>query len=138
MRIKLTNVMLFIIIIFLITIWAISGCEHQMEEFEPSITDELTFADILNYVFVSCSPCHLNGSNYGELDLSEYENIVNVPSSERSELFRIVPYDLDNSYLYMKVTGAEGIVGNRMPIGGQMTNDQLKLLRDWIVAGAAK
>ncbi len=138
MQIKLTNGMLFIIIIFLITIWVISGCEHHKDEFEPSITDELTFADILNYVFVSCSACHLNGSNYGELDLSEYENIVNVPSFERPELFRIVPNDLDNSYIYMKVTGAEGIVGNRMPIGGQMTVEQLDLLQDWILAGALK
>ena len=138
MRIKSTTGMLFLIIIFLITIWTISGCEHHVDEFDPSTTDELSFANISKYVFVSCSPCHLNGGKSGDLDLSAYDNIVNVPSSERPELFRIVPYDLDNSYLYMKVTGAEGIVGSRMPLGGQLRGDQLNLLRDWIEAGAPK
>ncbi len=138
MYLKFNSRIMVLICFFVIPMWAIFGCEHDVDKPESQTGENLSFTKILNDVFISCSSCHLNGATSGELDLSAYKNIVNVPSSERPELFRIVPYDLDNSYLYMKVTGAEGITGSRMPLGGKLTVEQLDLLRDWILAGAPK
>ena len=131
------NYTIIVFICFLILpMWAIFGCGHNADEPETQKDIELTFAKILSDVFVSCSACHLDGSSSGGLDLSEYNNIVNVTSTQKSSLMRIKPGDTDNSYLYMKVTGAEGISGSRMPPGGQLTTNQLDFLRDWILAGA--
>lgn len=131
------NYTIIVFICFLILpMLAIFGCDHNADEPETQNDKELTFAKILNDVFVSCSACHLNGAASGGLDLSKHENIVNKKSAQKSSLILIKPGDPDNSYLYMKVTGVEGISGSRMPPGGQLTTNQLDLLRDWILAGA--
>ncbi|MFC1485471.1 c-type cytochrome domain-containing protein [Candidatus Latescibacterota bacterium] len=87
---------------------------------------------------MSCATCHLGGQISGGLDLSKYENIVNRPSTKRSDLMLILPGDPDNSYLFIKVTGAPGIMGQKMPLGGSLSTGQLNLLRDWILAGASE
>ena len=131
------NYTIIVFICFLILpMWTIFGCDHNADETEKQKDKELTFAKILNDVFVSCSACHLDGASSGGLDLSKYENIVNKKSTEKPGLMHIKPGDPDNSYLYMKVTEAEGISGGLMPLGGQLTTNQLDLLRDWILAGA--
>ena len=44
------------------------------------------------------------------------------------------PGSVDDSYLWLKVTGQ---AGSRMPLGGPaLTEDELELLRSWIEAGA--
>ncbi len=121
---------------FVLLMCAIIGCEHNLKESEPPNSKSLSFAKISNEVFISCSSCHLNGNTSAGLDLSDYENIVEAASTERPDLLRIKPGDPDSSYLYMKVTGAEGITGSRMPRGGELTAGQLDLLLDWILAGA--
>jgi hypothetical protein len=66
-----------------------------------------------------------------------YGNIVNVASTERPNLERILPGDAANSYLFQKVTGAAGIAGSRMPKGGSpLPPADIELLRQWINAGA--
>ncbi len=45
--------------------------------------------------------------------------------------------DADRSHLHLKVLGDPSITGSRMPLGGPfLTADQIKLIHDWIVAGA--
>jgi len=116
--------------------WTIIGCEHNVKEPESQTGKSPSFTTILNNVFISCSNCHLNGATSGELDLSDYKNIVNATSTQRPNLMLIKPDVPDSSYLYMKITGVEGITGSRMPPGGKLTAEQLDLLRDWILAGA--
>ena len=108
----------------------IIGCEHNVQEPEFQNGKSLSFSEILNYVFISCSSCHLNGATSSGLDLSEYGNIVNARSTQRSDLMLIKPGVPDSSYLYMKVIGAEEITGSRMPLGGKLTMEQLDFLRD--------
>ena len=125
-------------IFFFLLMWVIIGCEHNMDEPKSQTSKNLSFNMILNDVFISCSNCHLNGATSGGLDLSDYENIVNAKSTQRPNLMLIKPDVPDSSYLYIKVTGVEGITGSRMPPGGKLTTEQLDLLRDWILAGAPK
>ena len=66
-----------------------------------------------------------------------YANIVNVPSTEMPSLKRVMPGDAANSYLFMKITGAPGIIGSQMPLaGGPLTAGDIELIRQWINAGA--
>ena len=130
------NRMQFFICFLLMMICEIYGCEHNVTETDPQTRNELSFTKVLNDVFVSCTACHLDGATSGGLDLSDYNNIVNVKSTQRNDLMLINPKNLDSSYLYMKLIGAEGIIGSPMPLGGQLSEDQLALLRDWIEVGA--
>ena len=134
MYLKFNNIICFFVLLML----AIIGCEHNVEKPESQTGKSPSFTTILNDVFISCSNCHLNGATSGGLDLSDYENIVNAKSTQKPNLMLIKPDVPDSSYLYIKVTGVEGITGSRMPPGGKLTTEQLDLLRDWILAGAPK
>lgn len=69
---------------------------------------------------------------------ASYANIVNVPNLEVPGLDRVEPGDTANSYLWMKVTGAPGISGGRMPLfGGPLTSSEIGLITGWIQQGAA-
>jgi hypothetical protein len=62
---------------------------------------------------------------------------VNQPSLEVGSIDRVEPGDPTNSYLYRKVVGGNGIIGDRMPSGLPPLSDaQVTLLRDWIRRGA--
>ena len=102
-----------------------------------------TFTAVQQQIFSqSCafSGCHGGSSPAEGMDLrsgSAYANIVNVRSSQMSNLDRIEPSDPDNSYLYLKVIGDSSISGSRMPRGGAaLSQDLIDLLRDWIERGA--
>ena len=92
-----------------------------------------------------CAGCH-NGSQPpggalpGALDLragSSFASLVGVPSLEQSTRVRVAPSEPESSYLILKLEGAAGISGARMPFGGpfldQATIDEVK---SWIGAGA--
>lgn len=65
-----------------------------------------------------------------------YGEIVGVPSTQMSSTRRVEPGDFANSYVYRKITGVN-ITGERMPSGGPyLSNDQIRLVREWIRRGA--
>jgi hypothetical protein len=84
--------------------------------------------------------CHSGPSPTGGQNLeaaNAYANIVNVTSSERPDLRRIMPGSVDQSYLFKKITGAFDIAGSQMPLaGGPLSAADIDLVRQWIQAGA--
>jgi hypothetical protein len=98
--------------------------------------------DVQPILTASCtsSSCHDGSSPPKGLDLRSgvaYDNIVNVSSDEIPSLLLVKPGDSSKSYLYMKVSGASGISGSRMPKSGSALNSsQLAAIRYWILNGA--
>jgi hypothetical protein len=101
-----------------------------------------TLTQLKSSAFTVCGGCHTGGGTSlpASMDLTPaniYASIVNVTSVEQSGLKRIKPGDPDNSYVVLKLEGAAGISGVRMPFGGpyldQATIDQV---RAWVTAGA--
>jgi mono/diheme cytochrome c family protein len=89
-----------------------------------------------------CSSCH-NGVGAvppGVLNLTAggaYKALVNVATNEQPNLKYVVAGDAANSYLVQKLTGAAGISGARMPLGGPYLDDAtLAQVAAWIAAGA--
>ncbi len=110
--------------------------------FEPPPDSGATFRRVQQEIFTpSCalSGCHDDFRRESQLSLSaaqSYAAIVNVPSVEL-RLARIAPNDPERSYLYLKVKGGPGIVGDRMPLASPaLTPAQQQLIRDWIRRGA--
>ncbi len=67
---------------------------------------------------------------------SSYALLVNTRSSQ-SPLDRVEPGQPDSSYLFLKVSGGAGIVGDRMPQNRPPLSDaSTRLIRDWIRRGA--
>jgi hypothetical protein len=87
--------------------------------------------------------CHAGSGPQQGLNLEagkSYANIVSVPSTQAPSAMRVVPFDAENSYLYLKLKGEQanlGGSGGRMPSGRPaLPEDQLALIRAWIDQGA--
>lgn len=99
-------------------------------------------AAVLPVLKAACAAaaCHGGSAPQEGLNLSErtsYTSIVGKPSREEPRLLLVTPGDPANSYLLLKVQGAPGIVGARMPLTGRLLSpDQIEAIRDWIAAGA--
>ncbi len=125
-------------------VWLNLSCEHAdplgADGPDP---DAPTLANVQARVFdQSCalSGCHSGAYAPAGLDLRAGEahaNLVSVRSREVPTLFRVSPGDPGGSYLVMKITGADGIVGGRMPLGRDpLSQAQIDLVTEWIRQGA--
>lgn len=92
---------------------------------------------------VSCAGCHTDNGRSPAAGMnlragSAFTNLVNVASSGLPSAVRVIPGNANGSYLVQKLEGAPGIVGLRMPRNGPpyLTDAQVKMVRDWITAGA--
>ena len=119
----------------------LAACEHDDPVSTGPPTPTLT--GIQNQIFtMTCalSGCHLGDNVPSGLNLTagqSWDNLVNVQSGGVPGIDRVEPGDPDNSYLVMKLEGASGIVGQRMPLGGNpLSSDQIGAIREWIEAGA--
>ena len=120
----------------------LSACERA-NPVEPVDDQTPTLQNIQDSIFnTNCalSGCHAGPNPQMGLDLSagnSRTNLVNVSSTERPDLLRVKPGSASESYLVMKIEGASGIVGQRMPLGRTpLSQEQIALVRDWIDAGA--
>jgi len=120
------------------------GCEHAgLVEPEPSGANGPTFTQLQDNIFSkSCalSGCHTGTFPPQGLNLTAglaYNNLVGVQSQEKQGVLRVAPGDPANSYIIMKITGAAGIAGGRMPLGRTpLSSEQIESIRLWIQSGA--
>ena len=90
-----------------------------------------------------CAPCHtdVGRTPAGGLNLrpgSAFAGLVNVASSAQAGAIRVVPGNVNNSYLLRKLEAGATITGLRMPRNGPpyLSDPQVQMIRDWIAAGA--
>jgi hypothetical protein len=128
--------------------WIVAGCSagsgEGLDENGQPITIappvDSDFQEIQDTVFTPiCTQCHTGASAPQGLRLdaaNSYAMLVNVASSEVSNLLRVNPGNPDQSYLVQKVQG-NAAVGGRMPLGqAALPQDRIDLIRQWITAGA--
>lgn len=108
---------------------------------EETAIPEVFFPEVLAIFQAECF-CHRSPMPAAALDLNDdaaYDSIVSVPSAQAAGVDRVSPGDADGSYLYLKLLGEQlsvGGAGTRMPQGGVLPDDQLDLIRHWILGGA--
>lgn len=129
------------------------GCSRPAAAPEPvtppvstKASRRVTLKEVQPIFTAKCTACHNpNGMDEGVpaaslvlLDGRAIENLVRVPSIE-SKLPRLTPGDLSRSYIHHKLHGtflSVGGAGAQMPLGGQLTPEELALVDDWILSGA--
>lgn len=104
-----------------------SDAAKQVAELEPKVKKIL--AD-------ECLSCHDAGSDDIVLAGSP-EALLKVQSKPTKKPI-LVAGDPDASYLIQKVTGAKGIEGDKMPLGGDLSKDNIDVLRRYVVALGAR
>ena len=101
----------------------------------------LTLAQLSVEIFTprcATSGCH-SGTN-PSLGLSLEEDriageLINV-ESRGSDLKLVDPGNPEGSYLLLKVRGADGISGSRMPPSRFLSEEEIEKIRSWIASGA--
>ena len=85
--------------------------------------------------------CSVSGCHQGQfppmgLNLEEdkyLDSLINVPSREKPSLKLADPGNPEESYLYLKITGAENIEGQRMPAQAPpLSGSSIQTIRNWI------
>ena len=111
----------------------------------PGASD--TYGRIQREVFdVHClsAGCHDAAGQAAGLVLDagvSYGDLVGVmptnPIAAARGLLRVTPGDPEQSYLYVKLSAAGGVLGSRMPLGQPpLPADEIELVRSWILDGA--
>ena len=87
-------------------------------------------ADIEPIFETKCYTCHGEQQQLGQLRLDSRDVVMaDGPGGSR-----VVPHSPDASSLYQRVAGLGE--GNRMPMGGQLSDQEIENIRQWIEAGA--
>lgn len=123
---------------------AAGACSKSPTAPTPTAPTAPTLSLIQTQIFdPGCATCHtdVGRTPFGGLNLkpgSAFANLVGVPSSGLPGAIRVIAGNANGSYLVQKIEGAAGIAGQRMPRNGPpfLTDAQVKMIRDWIAAGA--
>ncbi len=107
-----------------------------------AIQGDPSFSRVIQEIFnrrgCAASACHGSKRRAG-LDLragNARANLVDVPSTQTPAVARVIPRDLLQSYLMVKVEGRQ-TVGGQMPLDWPPLDDiDLGNLRNWIAQGA--
>jgi hypothetical protein len=132
----------------------VSACDEKLSSIAgPTPNLDPTFASIQRDIIeatdssgrTSCVTCHTSTGRTpsGGLNLNHdvaYDQLVNVPVREKPGATRVIPGDVENSYLIQKLVGLTGIVGRRMPQNGPpyLTDGQILIIKRWIELGAPR
>ena len=86
-----------------------------------------------------CTSCHTGSAAPEGLQLTEFRSftqLVDVPSSQVSNLKRVKPGSAASSYLFQKINCDAPKSGTRMPAFDKLTLEEQSIIRDWINQGA--
>jgi hypothetical protein len=133
---------------------SVGACDEGLSTIAgPTPNLEPTFSSIQRDIFEAsdssgralCVGCHtsVGRTPAGGLSLLRdvaYDQMVNVPSAQRTSVMRVAPGNPDASYLIHKLDGRAGIGGLRMPRNGPpfLTDGQIMIIRRWIEIGAKR
>lgn len=105
-----------------------------------------TLEDIQTRIFDNnclTSGCHNSADRAGNLLLvggESYAELIRVqpdnPNALRAGRLRVDPGNVDNSFLVVKLEGPPRGQGSPMPLLGELSPEDIQLVRDWVLNGA--
>ena len=82
-------------------------------------------AEARSFIQVNCAGCHTRYPWYPNFP----DNMINVSNGSYDY---VEPGNYEQSYMWMKITGAPGIGGGRMPLGRTLPSSQVNRFAAWI------
>jgi hypothetical protein len=101
-------------------------CPDGQAEVDGSCTLAFSEAEAQALIQTECSLCHSNNSWLRDFPI----DAINAPTNRGGTY--IVPGDYESSYLWMKIAGAPGISGLRMPTNGFLSGNDIDRFAAWI------
>jgi uncharacterized membrane protein len=107
----------------------------------PAVTADVHFSEVTAILARECVMCHQPYDAKGELTLhpaGAWSSLVGA-ASRQVEMLLVAPADVDQSYLYRKLTDTHlevGGSGDAMPFDAKLNTEQLATIRAWIEQGA--
>jgi len=102
---------------------------RRLDSSRPA-ADSISFSDQVVPIFqAQCQACHNSQTALGGWDSTTFEAVTTTGNSRNV----VIPGDIENSVLAQRVTGTQGAI---MPPSGQMSEDEIQIILDWIAAGA--
>jgi mono/diheme cytochrome c family protein len=96
----------------------------------PAGTTEPKFSEhVLPILAANCQMCHNSSIKLGGWDASSHESVTTTGNNAPA----VIPGDAENSLLARLI---QGVGGPLMPPGGKLPEEQIRLILDWIAAGA--
>jgi len=120
---------------------AYDGAGNSTKSDEVTVTivsAEISLSQDVQPIFNTyCVGCHgVNGGLFLGPGQS-YDNLVNTESQSYAPLKRVLPSKPDSSVLYLKIASNPPIsVGQRMPQGGALPENEIMTIKYWILQGA--
>jgi hypothetical protein len=126
-----------------------AGCsedDRMPTEMLPAPHADTTFTRVQRVVFTpqcAVAGCHGGTASDAQEGMPlgvglSYDAIVGVPSRQMPSLLRVRPFDPENSYVVRKITPGSAIAGEPMPFGASISEEDRRLVRDWVARGAPR
>ena len=120
-----------LIVLGLAVSFCVSGGSDQACAQETKPAPKVTFDDHVKPILVSrCSSCHSGGKKEGDLDVTNYTNLMIGGGSGEV----IEAGSADGSYLYNLITHTDS--PEMPPSGTKIPDPEIKTIADWINSGA--
>lgn len=88
------------------------------------------FADVQGILQPNCSSCH---GTFGGWSAADYDSVLNSGDNGPA----VIPGDPEGSILVQKLLGTQTF-GSLMPPAGSLSDSDIRVIVDWIAAGAAR
>jgi mono/diheme cytochrome c family protein len=100
------------------------GAGGALGPVEPQFSE-----DVLPIMAARCQVCHNSSTKLGGWDASSHTSVTTTGNNGPA----VIPGDVENSLLARLI---EGVGGPLMPPGGSLPAEQIRMILDWIAAGA--
>ena len=124
-------------ILIIFTLLLVS-CYNDVGPIEPEIEipeEGVSFTEDIQPIFTqNCISCHPNSGNLDLTQENAYSQIVNKTAAAYSGI-RVIPNEPENSILFKKIDHSNSF-GANMPLGGTLTDNEITLIKEWILEGA--
>lgn len=125
---------------------AVVNCTTPQDLNAVVITKNVDFETMIKPIINNnCTGCHTNGGGFGGLAMgtdaaAAYTALVNVMAvNANAAIPRVTPNNEELSFLFKKINCTDlntMVYGNRMPLGGTLSDVDQALILDWIQQGA--
>lgn len=120
---------------FIFKNWMILACVFIVSCAEDTVltSDNLFENQVQSILTVSCVTCHSSSNPQSGIRLENYDHVLSSSGNVLGKL--VVPGDVNGSPL-VKVIEGKAIGVSKMPLGGSLTSEQIKTIKERIKNGA--